>query len=272
MKKEAEKLTNRSKVVVTDENELEFWREYKKSADYNIREALIKKYAPLVKYVAGKIAVGMPNTVEFDDLVSFGSIGLIDAVERYDPDRDIKFKTYAVTRIRGSIYDELRSQDWVPRSMRKKMKEIERATQALEAKFNRNASDTEIAREAGMEENEYRHIMTKIQESSVISLNDCWYLGDDSDEISVADTLESPESLNPDVLAERDEVRTTIIETLKTLPEKEKQVLILYYYEDLTLKEIGAVLEVTESRVSQLHTQAIRDLRHKLDDLKKNLI
>lgn len=269
MGKESKK---RNTVVVTDENELEYWHKYKKSGDYNVREALIKKYAPLVKYVAGKVAVGMPYNVEFEDLVSFGSIGLIDAVERYDPDREIKFKTYAVTRIRGSIYDELRSQDWVPRSMRKKAKEIERATQILESRFHREVSEDEIVGELGISKEEYRKTMSRISESSVISLYDCWYLGDDSDEISVVDTLESPESLNPDTLAEKEEIRTTIVETLKSLPEKEKQVLILYYYEDLTLKEIGAVLSVTESRVSQLHTQAIRDLRHKLDDIKKSLV
>lgn len=261
------------KIHITDENELEYWRKYKKTGDEKIREELIKKYAPLVKYVAGKIAVGMPtHNVDFDDLVSYGSIGLIDACERYDPDRDIKFKTYAVTRIRGAIYDELRSLDWVPRSMRKKAKEIERATQILETHFGREAKKEEIAKEVGMDMSEYQRTIKKLSESSIVSLNDVWYLGDDSDEISVADTLESPESLNPDIIAEKDEIRKTIVETLQTLPEKEKKVLILYYYEDLTLKEIGAVLHVTESRVSQLHTKAIQALRYKLNEIKKSLV
>lgn len=257
---------------ITDENELEYWRKYKKKKTTALREALIKKYAPLVKYVAGKIAMSMPENIDFNDLVSDGSFGLIDAVEKYDPDRDIKFKTYAVTRIRGAIFDALRSRDWVPRSMRKKAKEIERAVQILEAKFGRDVSDDEVAKEIGMDMDEYQKVMKRITESSVVSLNDVYYTGDDSDEISFADTLAGPEGLNPDILAERDEIRGTIVEALKTLPEKEKQVLILYYYEDLTLKEIGAVLNVTESRVSQLHTKAIQELRYKLNEIKKSLV
>jgi len=249
----------------------ELWAAYKRDRDPKLRDMFIRQYAPLVKYVAGKVAQGMPHNVEFDDLVGFGVFGLLDAIDKYDPDKAVKFKTYAVTRIRGAICDELRSIDWVPRSIRQKTREIEETIVALEAKLGRTATDAEIAGSLGVSEEELQQTLLKISGTSVLSLNDVWYLGDDSDKISIGESIESPASLNPDTIVEKDEIKRVIIQSINELPDKEKKVLVLYYYEDLTLKEIGQVLDVTESRVSQLHTKAILRLRTKLTSLKKGI-
>jgi len=250
----------------------ELWLEYKKTRNQAIREFFIKQYAPLVKYVAGKVAVGMPSNVEFDDLVGFGVFGLIDAIDKFEPDKNVKFKTYAVTRIRGSIFDELRSMDWVPRSVRQKTREIETTVVQLESRLGRTATDTEIAEALGMSDTEFQHTLFKISGTSIMSLNDVWYSGDDSERISIGDSIESPASLNPDVIVEREEIKRVIVQAINELPEKEKMVLVLYYYEDLTLKEIGQVLNVTESRVSQLHTKANLRLHAKLTNIRKGII
>ncbi len=259
-------------VILEQKTEEELWDLYRRGRDPAIREAFIKQYAPLVKYVAGKVAVGMPHSVEFDDLVGFGVFGLLDAIDKYDPSKNVKFKTYAVTRIRGAIFDELRSIDWVPRSVRQKTREIEETIGSLEAQLGRTVSDQEIASALGMDEEEFLKTMLKISGTSVLSLNDVWYAGDENDRISIGESIESPASLNPDVIVEKDEIRRVIIEAINELPDKEKKVLVLYYYEDLTLKEIGQVLEVTESRVSQLHTKAILRLRAKLTNIRKGIM
>ena len=252
--------------------EEELWQQYRKTRDPAIRESFIKQYAPLVKYVAGKVAMGMPHNVEFDDLVGFGVFGLIDAIDKYDPEKNVKFKTYAVTRIRGAIFDELRQIDWVPRSVRQKTREIETAVSSLEAQLGRTASDQEIAGALGMDEAEYLKTVQKISGTSILSLHDVWFSGDENDKVSIGDSIESPSSLNPDVMVEKDEVRRVIVEAINELPDKEKKILVLYYYEDLTLKDIGRVLEVTESRVSQLHTKAILHLRSKLTNIRKGIV
>lgn len=252
-------------------SEDELWSQYRKAKDPAIRDAFIRQYAPLVKYVAGKVAASMPNSVEFDDLVGFGVFGLLDAIEKFDPEKNVKFKTYAVTRIRGAIFDELRSIDWVPRSVRQKTKEIEEAIVVLEATLGRPATDQEIAESLGISEDELLKTMLKISGTAVLSLNDVWFSGDDSDKISIGESIESPSSFNPDSSVEREEIKRVIVQSISELPEKEKKVLILYYYEDLTLKEIGQVLEVTESRVSQLHTKAILRLRAKLTNMRKGI-
>ena len=218
------------------------------------------------------IAIGMPQNVDFDDLVGYGVFGLLDAIEKFDPNKDIKFKTYAVTRIRGAIYDELRSIDWVPRSVRQKAKELERVIGKLENRLGRSAKDDEIAKELGVSVRELRTLILKISGASILSLSDVWFVGDESDKVSVMETIESPRSLNPDVIVEREEVKNIIVEAISDLPDKEKKVLILYYYEDLTLKEIGEVLQVTESRISQLHTKAIMRLRSKLMNIKRSIV
>ncbi|MDR0710274.1 MAG: RNA polymerase sigma factor WhiG [Spirochaetaceae bacterium] len=250
----------------------ELWINYRQNRDPKIREIFVKQSAPLVKYVAGKVAVGMPHNVEFDDLVGFGVFGLLDAIDKFDPDKGVKFKTYAVTRIRGAIFDELRSIDWVPRSVRQKTREVEEAIGALEAQLGRTATDQEIAGSLGMDEEEFAKTMMKISTTSILSLNDVWFSGDDNDKVTIEASIESPASLNPDIIVEKEEIRRVIISAINELPDKEKKILVLYYYEDLTLKEIGQVLEVTESRVSQLHTKAILRLRGKLTNIRKGII
>ena len=261
-----------SEKVLGEKTEQQLWKEYKRSKDPKIRDMFVKQYAPLVKYVAGKVAIGMPHNVEFDDLVGFGVFGLFDAIEKFDPDKHVKFKTYAVTRIRGAIFDELRSIDWVPRSVRQKSREIEDAIHRLEASLGRAASDEEVANELNMDLEEFQKIMMKISGTSILSLNDVWYNDDENDKVTIVDSIESPNSMNPDTIVEKEEIKRVIVEAINELPEKEKKVLVLYYYEDLTLKEIGKVLEVTESRISQLHTKAIMRLRSKLTNIKKGIL
>jgi RNA polymerase sigma factor FliA len=257
--------------LLQDKSEEDLWALFKQNRDPKIRDLFVKQYAPLVKYVAGKVAMGMPHNVEFDDLVGFGVFGLFDAIKKFDPDKHVKFKTYAVTRIRGAIFDELRSIDWVPRSVRQKTREIEDTIHRLESSLGRAASDQELANEMRMTTKEFQKTMMKISGTSILSLNDVWYTGDDNDKVSIVDSIESPSSLNPDIIVEKDEIKRVIIQAITELPEKEKKVLVLYYYEDLTLKEIGKILEVTESRISQLHTKAIMRLRSKLTNIKKGI-
>lgn len=258
--------------LMDEKTEEELWKEFKKTKSSAIRDKFIKQYMPLVKYVAGKVSTGMPDSVEFDDLVGFGQFGLLDAINKFDPDKNVKFKTYAVTRIRGAIFDELRELDWVPRSVRQKSREIEDTIVDLEAKLGRTASDAEIAKAMGLTESEYQNTVMKVSGTSVLSLNDVWYSGDDSDHMSIGDSIEAPNSLNPDVIVEREEVRKVIIQAINELPKNEKMVIVLYYHEDLTFKEIGQVLNVSESRISQLHTKANLRLRAKLTNLRKGIM
>jgi RNA polymerase sigma factor for flagellar operon FliA len=261
-----------TEIMLDGRTEEDLWRIYKKGRDTKIRDFFVRQYAPLVKYVAGKVAIGMPNNVEFDDLVGFGVFGLFDAIEKFDPDKHVKFKTYAVTRIRGAIFDELRTIDWVPRSVRQKTREVEETIRKLEASLGRAAADEEIAKAMRMNIKDFHNLMLKISGTSVLSLNEVWYSGEDNDKMSIVESIESPSSLNPDSIVEKEEIKRIIVEAINDLPEKEKKVLVLYYYEDLTLKEIGEVLEVTESRISQLHTKAILRLRAKLSHIKKGIL
>lgn len=255
--------------VPYDEDEL--WPRYQRTRDSSIRDELIRRYAPLVRYVAGKVAAGLPASVEFEDLVGYGVFGLFDAIEKFDPDKNVKFKTYAVTRIRGAIFDELRVMDWVPRSVRQKAREIEEAVMLLEARLGRPASDAEIAKSMGVSDDEFGRLMLKISGTAILSLSDVWAPGGERDHPSIGDSIESPLSLNPENSVEREDIRRVVVQAIGELPDKEKKVLILYYYEDLTLKEIGQVLDVTESRISQLHSKAILRLRAKLTSYRKGL-
>ena len=260
------------KSAFSEISEEDLWHKYKDTRNADIRNFFVTQYAPLVKYVAGKVSVGLPNHVEYDDLVGYGVFGLLDAINRYDPDKHVKFKTYAVTRIRGAIFDELRSIDWVPRSVRQKSRVLEDSIRKLESSLGRAALDTEIAAELGVSMKELEVTLMKISSTSLLSLNDVWHSGDDSPSTSIGDTVTSPHSINPDVIVEKEEIKKVIASAIQELPENEKKVLILYYFEDLTLKEIGAVLEVTESRISQLHTKAIIRLRAKLTNSKKGIL
>lgn len=253
------------------EREEGLWARYKESRERGLRDSLVEQYAPLVKYVAGKVAANLPSSVEYDDLVGYGVFGLFDAIEKYDPQKHVKFKTYAVTRIRGAIYDHMREMDWVPRSVRQRAKEIEQAVMVLEARLGRPASDSEIASSMGLGEEDFSRLMAKISSTAILSLNDIWAPGNDSERLSIGESVESPRGLNPDSSIEREEIKRVIKRAIDELPEKEKKVLVLYYYENLTLREIGQILEVTESRISQLHTKAIIRLRAKLTSRRKGI-
>ncbi|MCE5256848.1 MAG: RNA polymerase sigma factor WhiG [Spirochaetaceae bacterium] len=254
-----------------EEEENGLWLEYQKTRDTRIRDHLVEQYSPLVKYVAGKVAVNLPASVEYDDLVGYGVFGLFDAIEKFDPEKHVKFKTYAVTRIRGAMYDHLREMDWVPRSIRQKAKDVEQAVMMLEARLGRPATDSEIAASLGVTELEFSHLMSKISSTAILSLNDIWNAGGDSERTCIGESIESPHGLNPDSSIEKEEIRRVIVQAINELPEKEKKVLVLYYYENLTLREIGQILDVTESRISQLHTKAIIRLKAKLTSFRKGI-
>jgi RNA polymerase sigma factor for flagellar operon FliA len=218
-----------------------------------------------VKYVAGRMASGLPAHVEEADLISYGLLGLISAIERFDPTRDIKFETFAVTRIKGSIIDELRSLDWVPRSVRAKAREIERANATLEHELQRAPTDTEMAEKLGISMEEFQEALTRISNSSVVALDELWTVSDASgDQVSLLDTIQDPNALDPAQEVDASEMKDRLADSIARLPEREKLVVALYYYENLTLREIGEVLGVTESRVSQLHTKAVLRLKSRL--------
>jgi RNA polymerase sigma factor for flagellar operon FliA len=240
------------------------WLEYRKTGEKALRDRLILTYAPLVKYVAGRLGSGLPAHVEEADLVSYGLLGLIGAIDRYEPDRDIKFETYAMSRIRGAILDELRSLDWVPRSVRARAREIERAIRALETKLGRAPTDEEIAGKVGISVDELEESLTDIARSSIGALDELWTVSGDGDQVSLLDTLEDPDSIRPADALDETELRETLADAIARLPEREKVVITLYYYEELTLREIGEVLGVTESRISQLHTKAVLRLKSRL--------
>lgn len=242
----------------------EVWGHYKNSGNTDVRNHLIERYAPLVKYVAGRMAVNMPPNIEFDDLVSYGIFGLIDAIEKYEPERGFKFKTYAITRIRGAVIDELRALDWIPRSTRQKARQLQQVYLELENRLGRSAEDEEVAKEIGVSVEELHQILMETSCTAVISLDDIWHVGSDDDEVAVVDTIEGHQKHTPSFKVEKDEVKRILVEAIKGLPPREKEVIALYYYEELTLKEIGEVLGVTESRVSQLHTKAVLRLKAKL--------
>jgi RNA polymerase sigma factor for flagellar operon FliA len=238
------------------------WREFKRSGDRALRDRLILTYAPLVKFVAGRLGSGLPAHVDEGDLVSYGLLGLIGAIERYDPDRDVKFETYAIARIKGAIIDELRAMDWVPRSVRARARDIERSIAVLEAQLHRAPTDEEIAKKLGITTEELDDSLTDISRSSIAALDELWTVSTGSgDQISVMETIEDASAPQPSQALDQTELREALGESIAHLPEREKLVITLYYYEELTLREIGEVLGVTESRVSQLHTKAILRLK-----------
>jgi RNA polymerase sigma factor for flagellar operon FliA len=240
-------------------------RRYKSTGDERAREGLVVAYSPLVKYVSGRMSSGLPGHVEESDLISYGLGGLISAIERFDLTREIKFETYAITRIRGAIIDELRSLDWVPRSVRARARQIERVNMKLEARLQRAPTDEEMAGELGVTTDEFQDSLLKISNSTIVALDEMWNVKDATgDQVSLLDTLPDHEALDPQQLVDQSELRNRIGDAIALLPEREKLVVALYYYENLTLREIGEVLGVTESRVSQLHTKAVLRLRSKL--------
>jgi len=245
----------------------DMWRRYKSAGDERARERLVVAYSPLVKYVAGRMASGLPAHVDEADLISYGLIGLINAIERFELEREIKFETYAVTRIKGAIIDELRSQDWVPRSVRARARTIERANSKLEHRLQRAPSDEEMALELDMTVQEFQDALLQISNSTIAALDELWSVSDSSgDQVSLLDTLQDPGAPDPAAMMDQTDLKDRMADAIARLPEREKLVIALYYYENLTLREIGEVLGVTESRVSQLHTKAVLRLRGRLSD------
>lgn len=242
------------------------WRDYKRTGDQMLRDQLIVRYAPLVKFVAGRIAVGLPQSIEQADLVSYGMFGLIDAIAKFDTDRNIKFETYAVTRIKGSIVDELRSIDWVPRSIRAKARTVEQALASLEASLLRTPTDGELAAEMEISEWDLHQILTQISFVGIVALDDVVGAGarERGQSATLGDTL--PDSRQgPVATYEIEEMKQILAGAINRLGDREKIVLTLYYYEGLTLAEIGTVLGVTESRVCQIHTKAVLQLRARMN-------
>ncbi|WP_255410771.1 RNA polymerase sigma factor WhiG [Kitasatospora sp. SolWspMP-SS2h] len=243
------------------------WRSYKDTGDHGLRDQLILHYSPLVKYVAGRVGVGLPANVEQADFVSSGVFGLIDAIEKFDIDRAIKFETYAISRIRGAIIDELRALDWIPRSVRQKAKAVERAYATLEARLRRSPHDPEVAAEMGISLDDLHTIFSQLSLANVVALDELLHsAGEGGDRLTLMETLPDSGADNPVEIAEDRELRRLLASAVNTLPEREKTVVTLYYYEGLTLAEIGQVLGVTESRVSQIHTKSVLQLRAKMSD------
>jgi RNA polymerase sigma factor for flagellar operon FliA len=240
---------------------LKKWRKYKKTGSEAIREELIKQYLYLVKFVAGRVAVGLPSNVEFGDLVSYGILGLLDGIEKYDPEQGNKFETYGVSRIRGAIMDELRKLDWAPRLLRKRARDLAKKVRELEEKYGRPVDDTEVAENLGITIGELSSLYQQLNTSSFLPLDEVWENEDGNKPMSRLQMLPDAMSQNKMDDIHRSEVRGLISDAIDDLPEKERLVVVLYYYENLTLKEIGAVLHVSESRICQIHSKIMVRLR-----------
>lgn len=241
------------------------WQRFTLTHDEDSREQLILNYSPLVKFVAGRLATKLPNTVENADLISYGIFGLIDAIEKYEPERGFKFETYAIARIRGAIIDELRSLDWVPRSVRARARDIENSIVVLEGRLNRTPEDEEVAAETGITLKELQDAYAKMAYTSVVSFDEIWAPNSDRDDKStLASVIKDESAPDPVAAFESEELKDILADAIEHLSERERTVVALYYYEGLQLKEIGRVLGVTESRASQLHTKAVLRLRARL--------
>ena len=244
----------------------DLWAQYVAERSPALRDRLILHYAPLVKYVAGRVGSGLPAHVEQADLVSYGTFGLIDAITRYQPSREVKFESYAMSRIRGAIIDELRSTDWIPRSVRMKARQFERTVALLESRLQRSPSEEEVAAEMDMDVEDVRKFLGQLSLVNVVALDEL--LSDDEGGAPrLVDTLQDTSALDPQAMAEHSEARQLLARAVEQLPEREKVVVSLYYFEGLTLADIGRVLGVTESRICQLHTKAVLHLRTKLADI-----
>jgi RNA polymerase sigma factor for flagellar operon FliA len=245
----------------------DLWARYAEDRDSGLRDRLILHYAPLVKYVAGRVGSGLPAHVEQADLVSYGTFGLIDAITRYEPSREVKFESYAMARIRGAIIDELRSTDWIPRSVRMRARQFERAVAELESRLQRTPTDEEVAEAMEMDVEEIRKFLGQLSLVNVVALDELLVDEDGGGSPRLVDTLQDSTALDPQAMAEHGEARQLLARAVDQLPEREKVVVSLYYFEGLTLAEIGRVLGVTESRICQLHTKAVLHLRTKLADI-----
>lgn len=238
------------------------WDEYSKTKSPEVRENIILEYAPLVKVVAGRLSMYLGYNVEYEDLVSYGIFGLIDAIDKFDCLKDVKFETYASLRIRGAILDQIRKMDWIPRTIRQKQKRIDAAIKEIEARYGRSAKDEEIAKSLGISDDEYLDWQSQMKITNVVSLNE--FLEQGSEVPNEANRSKSSQFDSPEEVLEKDELKKMLEEALELLTEKERKVILLYYYEDLTLKEISNILEVSESRISQLHTRALQKMKVKM--------
>ncbi|MEU3271757.1 FliA/WhiG family RNA polymerase sigma factor [Saccharomonospora sp. NPDC006951] len=255
--------TPKDESVPKDESAIHaLWREFAREPSQRIRDRLVLHYAPLVKYVAGRVGTGLPTHVDVADLIQSGIFGLVDAIEKFDPERGLRFETYAMQRIRGAILDDLRSQDWVPRVIRSRAREVERALDRLGAKLRRTPTDAELAAELGITLDELRDLYGQLRLTSVVALEDLVSAGRDSG--SLVDSLPDEDAVDPAAVLVDMDNRRQLAEAIAQLTERDRVVVSLYYFESLTLAEIGKVLGVTESRVSQLHTRAVLRLRAKL--------
>ncbi len=233
------------------------WDEYKKNRSQELREQIIIEYAPLVKLVAGRLNMYLGYNVEYEDLVSYGIFGLIDAIDKFDMTKDVKFETYASLRIRGSILDQIRKMDWIPRTVRQKQRKIDEAIKAVEQRTGKTASDEEIAEELGVTEEELLNWQSQLKVTNVVSLNEYVEQGTEP----VMETRGNSHFVQPEEMVEQNELKEMLQKAMELLTEKESKVILLYYYEELTLKEISRILEVSESRVSQLHTKALQKMQ-----------
>ncbi len=247
------------------------WQRYKEHQDPRTREELVLQYVHLVRYVAGRLAMGMPSQVEMDDLESYGLFGLLEAIDRYDPSRGVKFETYAMTRIRGSIIDGLRADTWAP-ALKQKAKQLEAAQANLETRLGREPTDEELAAELGMSVADLTRRRSEVAAGVLLSLDDAFAGGEDGETVSVADRLHDPNSPNPEEEALFTERREILAQALEKLTEKERLVVTLFYYEGLTAKEIAMVLGLSVARISQLHSKAILRLRGRLSRIKQQLM
>ena len=231
------------------------------------REEVIKRYSPMIKYVANRIAMRLPPHIEVDDLISVGVLGLMDAISKYDSSRGAKFKTYAEFRVRGAILDELRALDWVPRSIRQKASAVEKVVRSLEAKLRRLPEDDEVAKEMDMSLDQFYRTIDETKSVPVFSLEDLGIAKESGEQQSLLDCLAGKADADPQTQIRLIELKEIIAKAIDTFPEKERLMVSLYYYEELTMKEIGAVLDITESRVSQIHSKAVLHLRAKLKSI-----
>lgn len=238
------------------------WEEYAKAKSPEVREKIILEYAPLVKVVAGRLSMYLGYNVEYEDLVSYGIFGLIDAIDKFDFLKDVKFETYASLRIRGAILDQIRKMDWIPRTIRQKQKKIDTVIRDIEIKYGRSATDEEIAAGLGITGEEYLDWQSQMKITNIVSLNE--FLEQGSEVPNEANQGRSTQFDSPEAVLERDELKKILVEALDLLTEKERKVIALYYYEELTLKEISNILGVSESRISQLHTRALQKMRGKM--------
>ena len=239
------------------------WESFKASGDADTRERLILHYSPLVKYVAGRVGAGLPRSVDQNDLASYGLFGLIDAIDKFEPDRGFKFETYAINRIKGAILDELRALDWVPRSVRSRARRIETAVVELEHSLQRTPTEDELAINLEMEVDELNDALSEIGRSGIAALDE--FVSGDS-QTSMGEMLADPTGVSPEAVFQSEETRRGLVDAINRLPERERLVVTLYYYEGMTLNEIGDVLGVTESRVCQIHAKTMMSLRNRLGD------